>query len=93
MSPVETFRFLGTSISQKLKCAPNIDSIIKKVQQRMYFLHQLRKFNLPHELLIQFYTATVQSPHLHHHLVWISNQTGQEQTEMENQECRKNHWC
>ena len=61
VSAVETFRFLGTSISQDLKWTPNIDSIFKKAQQSTYFLRQLRKFNLPQELLIQFYTAIVQS--------------------------------
>ncbi|KAK3548008.1 hypothetical protein QTP70_002313 [Hemibagrus guttatus] len=50
---VESFRFLGTTISQDLKCDTHIDSIIKKAQQRLYFLRQLRKFNLPQELLTQ----------------------------------------
>ena len=39
MSALETCKFLGSSISRDLKWAPNIDSIIKKAQQRMYFLH------------------------------------------------------
>ncbi|KAK3522177.1 hypothetical protein QTP70_026991, partial [Hemibagrus guttatus] len=54
---VESFRFLGTTISQDLKWDAHIDSIIKKAQQRLYFLQQLRKFNLPQELLTQFYSA------------------------------------
>ncbi len=45
---VESFRFLGTTISQDLKWDNHIDSIVKKAQQRLYFLRQLRKFNLPH---------------------------------------------
>ena len=61
VSAVETFRFLGSTISQDLKWTFNTDKIIKKAQQRMYFRRQLRKFNLPQELLIQFYTATIQS--------------------------------
>ena len=35
---VETFRFLGTVISQELKWELNISSLIKKAKQRMYFL-------------------------------------------------------
>ncbi|KAK3570103.1 hypothetical protein QTP86_011150, partial [Hemibagrus guttatus] len=54
---VASFRFLGTTISQDLKWDTHIDSIIKKAQQRLYFLRQLRKFNLPQELLTQFYSA------------------------------------
>ncbi len=35
--------------------------IVKKAQQRLYFLRQLRKFNLPQELLKQFYSAIIES--------------------------------
>ncbi len=41
---VESFRFLGSTISQELKWDIHIGSIIKKSQQRLYFLRQLRKF-------------------------------------------------
>ncbi|KAI5622661.1 gastrula zinc finger protein XlCGF28.1-like [Silurus asotus] len=61
VSPVENFKFLGTTISQDLKWESNINSILKKAQQRMYFLRQLRKYSLPQELLIQFYTAVIES--------------------------------
>ncbi|KAK3508354.1 hypothetical protein QTP70_022935, partial [Hemibagrus guttatus] len=57
---VESFRFLGTTISQDLKWDTHIDSTIKKAQQRLYFLRQLRKFNLPQELLIQLYSAVIE---------------------------------
>lgn len=56
--------------SQDLKRAPNINSIIKKAQQRMNFLHQLRKFNLPEELLIQLSTVIIR--------VWDKLQTSSE---------------
>ncbi len=38
-----------------------IVSIVKKAQQRLYFLRQLRKFNLPQELLNQLYSAIIES--------------------------------
>ncbi len=47
--------------SQDLKWDNHIESIVKKAQQRLYFLRQLRKFNLPQELLIQFYSAIIES--------------------------------
>ncbi|KAK3543486.1 hypothetical protein QTP70_023211, partial [Hemibagrus guttatus] len=56
---VASFRFLGTTISQDLKWDTHIDATIKKAQQRLYFLRQLRKFNLPQELLIHFYSAVI----------------------------------
>ncbi len=54
VTAVESFRFLGTTISQDLKWDNHIVSIVRKAQQRLYFLRQLRKFNLPQELLKQF---------------------------------------
>ncbi len=38
-----------------------LDSIVEKAQQRLYFLRKLRKFNLPQELLIQVYSAIIES--------------------------------
>ncbi len=46
VTAVESFRFLGTTISQDLKWDIHVDSIVRKAQQRLYFLRQLRKFNL-----------------------------------------------
>ncbi len=52
VTAVDSFRLLGTTISQDLKWV---------TQQRLNFLRQLRKFNLPQELLKQFYSATIES--------------------------------
>ncbi len=60
VTAVESFRFLGTTISQELKWDTHINSIMK-ARLRLYFLHQLNKFNMPHELLIQFYSAISES--------------------------------
>ncbi|KAK3548208.1 hypothetical protein QTP70_005177 [Hemibagrus guttatus] len=72
---VESFRFLGTTISQDLKWDTHIDSIIKKAQQRLYFLRQLRKFNLPQELLTQFYSAVMESVLCTSITVWFGSAT------------------
>ncbi len=61
VAAVESFRFLGTIISQDLKWDNHVESMVKKAQKRLYFLHQLRKFNLPQELLKQFYSAIIAS--------------------------------
>ncbi len=61
VTAVQSFIYLGTIISQDLKWDNHIVSMVKKAQQRLYFLHQLRKFNLPQELLIQFYSAIIES--------------------------------
>ncbi|XP_052001232.1 tubulin polyglutamylase TTLL5-like isoform X1 [Xyrauchen texanus] len=57
----QSFRFLGTIISQDLKWELNISALIKKAQQRMYFLRQLKKFNLPKSMMVHFYTAIIES--------------------------------
>ncbi len=75
VTAVESFRFLGTTISQDLKWDNHIESIVKKAQQRLYFLRQLRKFNLPQELLIQFYSAIIESILCTSITVWFSSAT------------------
>ncbi len=44
-------------------------------QQRLYFLRQLRKFNLPQELLIQFYSAIIESVLCSSITVWFGSAT------------------
>ncbi|KAL0150388.1 hypothetical protein M9458_054205 [Cirrhinus mrigala] len=58
---VDSFKFLGTNISQDLKWDIHIDSIVKIAQQRLYFFRQLKKFNLPQALMTQFYSAVIES--------------------------------
>ncbi|KAI4901333.1 hypothetical protein NFI96_020768 [Prochilodus magdalenae] len=66
------------TITKDLKWDCNISLIIKKAQQRMYFLRQLRKFNLSQELMIQFYTSTMESVITTSITVWGSSGTKQD---------------
>ncbi len=75
VTAVESFRFLGTTISQDLKWDNHIESMVKKAQPRLHFLRQLRKFNLPQELLIQFYSAIIESVFCMSITVWFSSAT------------------
>ncbi len=75
VTAVESFRFLGTTISQDLKWDNHIDSIVRKAQQRLYLLRQMRKFNLPQELLKQFYSAIIESVLCTSITVWFSSAT------------------
>ncbi len=72
VTAVESFRLLGTTISQDLKWDNHIESIVKTAQQRLYVLRQLRKFNLPQVLLKQFYSATIESILCASITVWFS---------------------
>ncbi|KAK3553996.1 hypothetical protein QTP70_019109, partial [Hemibagrus guttatus] len=80
---VESFRFLGTTISQDLKWDTHIDSIVKKAQQSP---RQLRTFDLPQELLTQFYSAVIESVLCMSITVWfglaqLQNQTSEDYKE------------
>ncbi|TWW80193.1 putative RNA-directed DNA polymerase from transposon BS [Takifugu flavidus] len=77
-SPVtitDSFRFLGTTITRDLKWEPTISSLIKKAQQRMFFLRKLRKLNLPPRMLAQFYTAIIESILTSSITVWYAGAT------------------
>ena len=78
VSTVKTFKFLGSIISQDLKWSSNIKSVIKKAQQRMFFLRQLRKLKLPKELLIQFYRGIIESVICSSITVWFGSATQQD---------------
>ncbi|KAK3554746.1 hypothetical protein QTP70_033440 [Hemibagrus guttatus] len=60
VAAVESFKFLGTTISQDLKWDIQMDSIVKKAQQRLYFLRPLKKFNLPQVQMTEFYSAVIE---------------------------------
>ncbi|XP_078259598.1 uncharacterized protein LOC144595797 isoform X2 [Rhinoraja longicauda] len=71
----ELLKFLGTIISRDLKWGATIDSTVKKFEQRMYFLRQLRKHNLPQAMMAQFYTAIIESILTFSIMVWFGSAT------------------
>ncbi len=74
VTAVESLRLLGTTISQDMKW-DNHRLMVKKAQQRLYFLRQLRKFNLPQELLKHFYSAIIESVLYTSITIWFSSAT------------------
>ncbi|KAI2648710.1 putative RNA-directed DNA polymerase from transposon BS [Labeo rohita] len=75
VAAVETLKFLGSIISRDLKWDTHTQSTAKKAQQRLYFLRQLRKSNLPQELLKQFYSAVIESVLCTSITVWFGSAT------------------
>lgn len=73
MERVSTFKFLGTHISENLTWKHNTNCLIKKAQQRLYFLRVLMKVNLSQQLLISFYRCSVESVLTYNILVWYSS--------------------
>ena len=58
---VDTFKFLGKTIANKLKWEGNTFSIISKCHQRLYFLRKLKKFGVSKLALKRFYQAAIES--------------------------------
>ncbi len=83
ITTVDSFRFLGTTITQDLKWEPTISSLIKKAQQRMYFLRQLRKAKLPAQMMVQFYTAIIESILTSSITVWYAGATARDKQRLQ----------
>ena len=58
---VQHVKFLGSMISSDLKWELNVDTIVKKAQQRLYFLRRLKSFVLTTQIMINFYKAVIES--------------------------------
>ncbi|KAK3550900.1 hypothetical protein QTP70_008063 [Hemibagrus guttatus] len=82
VTSVESFRFLGTTITQELKWEQNISSLTK-AQQRMYFLRQLKKFLLPVKMLVNFNTAIIESILTSSITVWFAAATARDKAKLQ----------
>ena len=58
---VESFKFLGVHIADKLKWSTHTDSVVKKAQQRLFNLRRLKKFGLSPKTFTNFYRCTIES--------------------------------
>ena len=56
---VYQYKYLGTILDDKLDWSVNAESLLKKGNQRMYFMKKLKSFNVCPKLLQLFYRATV----------------------------------
>ncbi|KAK3535114.1 hypothetical protein QTP70_004670 [Hemibagrus guttatus] len=83
VSSAESFCFLGTTITKELKWAQNISYLTKKAQQRMYFLRQLKKFLLPVKMLVNFYTAIIESVLTSSITVWFAAATARDKAKLQ----------
>ena len=76
MERVESLKFLGIHITDKLKWSTHTDSVVKKAQQRLFNLRRLKKFSLSPKTLANFYRCTIESilsyfSHFVHKCVYI----------------------
>ena len=79
---VDNFKFLGVQISNDLKWQINIDQIVCKTQQRLYFLRRLRSFRVSQELLVKFYRAVIESVLTFSFTVWYASATAEDRNRL-----------
>eukprot|EP00061_Rhincodon_typus_P007661 g29588.t1 len=58
---VESVEFLGVVIPNNLSRTSHIDVMVKKAQQRLFFLRRLRRFGMSTMNLTSFYRCTMES--------------------------------
>ncbi|KAI4900347.1 hypothetical protein NFI96_028637, partial [Prochilodus magdalenae] len=75
---VKNFKFLGVHISEDLTWLHNTHYIVRKSQQRLYFLRRLRKFGMSAQILSNFYRSTIESVLTSSIMVWYGNCTAQD---------------
>lgn len=58
---VNDIEFLGIHITKDLLWSLNISHLVKKAQQRLFFLRKLKQAKLPSQLLVNFYRSTIEN--------------------------------
>jgi hypothetical protein len=74
---VESFKFLGVHIPDKLKWSTHTDSVVKVAQQRLFKLRRLKKCVLAPKNLTNFYRCTIESILSGCITTWYANCTAQ----------------
>ena len=75
---VQYFKFIGSTISSNHKWELNVVNIVKKAQQRLYFLRRLRSFGLTTQVMVNFYRAVIKSVLIFSITVWFGSITQKE---------------
>ena len=70
---VESFKYLGVIIDNKLSWNQNTDSIVNKLNTRLYCLRKLNSFNVNSNILQIFYTSIISSVLTFGSSVWGRN--------------------
>ncbi len=80
---VNRFRYLGVHISEDLTWTLNTTQLVKKAQQRLYFLRRLRKFGMPPKILSNFYSCVVESVLSSCITVWYGSTTARDRRRLQ----------
>ena len=72
---VDTYKYLGLVIDNRLKFDAHVDSVVKKLNSRIYCLHKLDSFGVRNEILKTFYESIILSSWSYCILGWGGNVT------------------
>ena len=67
---VDTHKYLGVVFDSKLNWKENINSVLKKVNSRMYCMRKLRSFGVNSDMLVTFYNAVIRSSIMFGSVFW-----------------------
>ncbi|KAI3360268.1 hypothetical protein L3Q82_014582 [Scortum barcoo] len=79
---VNNIKFLGIHITSDLTWSMNTAHLVKKAQQRLFFLRKLKRAGLSPQLLTNFYRATIESILCLSAAVWYGSCTAQDQKDL-----------
>ena len=80
---VSSARFLGVHIEEDLTWNVNTTEILKKAQQRLYFLRVLRGNNISERLLVSFYRCSIESILTYCICVWFTSCTAAQRKKLQ----------
>ena len=70
---VDTDKYLGVVFDNKLNWKENINSVLKKVNSRMYCMRKLRSFGVKSDMLVTFYNTIICSIIVFGSVCWGGN--------------------
>ena len=70
---VDTYKYLGIVLNNKLTWGDHVDFIVKKLNSRMYCLRKLNSFHITPEILNVFYSSTIVSVWRYSLVCWGGN--------------------
>ena len=84
---VKSIKFLGVTIADNLSWSLHTDAVVKKAQQRLFFLRQLRKFGMSVRSLTNFYRCTIESILSGCITAWYGNCSAQDRKKLQKVVC------
>ncbi len=68
---VKMYKYLGVMVDNTLSWKDHIDTLCKRVKQRVYFLHRLRSFGVSRKILLLFFMSVIMSILQYCNSIWF----------------------